>query len=111
MLNTQNVMEHAIATSLSQIRETGQTLHEAYVMERLEKASVPVSDTIKRNNMLTFANRPDPKKKGTNDSGVQRQNKMLITQLFFSLQSLSDADMTDFRRFENQREPPSLADS
>ncbi|KAL8593865.1 hypothetical protein ACOMHN_018077 [Nucella lapillus] len=61
--------------------------------------------------MLTFANRPDPnKKKGTKDSGVQRQNMMLITQLFLSLQSRPDADMTDFFRFENQREPPSLAD-
>jgi hypothetical protein len=34
----------------------------------------------------------------------------LITQLFLSLQSRPDADMMDFFRFENQREPPSLAD-
>ena len=58
VLDTQIVMGNAVATSISQIRETGQSLHEAYVMERLEKAYVPVSDTIKRNNMLTFANRP-----------------------------------------------------
>ncbi|KAL8558995.1 hypothetical protein ACOMHN_039751 [Nucella lapillus] len=110
-LDTHNVMEQAVTDSLSQIGETGQTLHAAYVMDRLEKASVSVTDSIKRNNMLTFANRPDPnKKKGTKDSGVQRQNMMLITQLFLSLQSRPDADMTDFFRFENQREPPSLAD-
>ena len=72
VLDTQNVMEHAIATSLSQIGEAGQTLLAAYVTERLEKASVPVYDTFKRNNMLTFAHRPDPKKKGTKESGVQR---------------------------------------
>ena len=70
VLDKQNVMEQAVATSLSQIREAGQTLHAAYVKERLEQASVPVSDTIKGNNMLTFANQPDPKKKGTEDSGV-----------------------------------------
>ena len=35
---------------------------------------------------------------------------MLITQLFLSLQSRPNADMTDFFRFENQRDPPSLAD-
>lgn len=59
-------MEQAVTDSLSQIGETGQTLHAAYVMDRLEKASVSVTDSIKRNNMLTFANRPDPnKKKGT----------------------------------------------
>ena len=53
VLDTQNVMEQAVATSLSRIHEAGQALHAAYVMERLEKATVPVSDTIKRNNMLT----------------------------------------------------------
>jgi len=109
-LDTQDVMEQAVATSLSQIRETGQALHAAYTMERLEKASTPVSDTITRNNLLTFANRPDHKKKGQKDSGIQRQNMTLITQLFLSLQSRHDADMTDFFRFENQREQTSLAD-
>ena len=34
----------------------------------------------------------------------------LITQLFLSVQSRPDADMAEFFRFENQREPPSLAD-
>ena len=35
---------------------------------------------------------------------------ILVTQLFLSLQSRPDANMPDFFRFENQREPPSLAD-
>ena len=35
---------------------------------------------------------------------------ILVTQLFLSLQSRPDANMADFFRFENQREPPSLAD-
>ena len=35
---------------------------------------------------------------------------ILITQLFLSLQSRPDANMADFFRFENQREPPSMAD-
>ena len=35
---------------------------------------------------------------------------ILITQVFLSLQSRPNADMTDFFQFENQREPPSLAD-
>ena len=69
-----------------------------------------ISDTIKRNNMFTFANRHDPKRKGKKDNCTPKQNMTLITQLFLSLQSRSDADMIDFFRFENQREPPSLAD-
>ena len=34
----------------------------------------------------------------------------LMIQLFMSVQSRPDADMADFFRFENQREPLSLAD-
>ena len=112
-LDTQNVMEQVVVTSLSQIHAVRQALHAAYVTERLEKASVPISDTIMftfANNMFTFANRPDPKRKGKKDNCTQKQNMTLITQLFLSLQSRRDADMMDFFRFENQREPPSLAD-
>ena len=35
-LDTQNVMEESVVASLSEIREFGQTLHAAYVRERLE---------------------------------------------------------------------------
>ena len=35
---------------------------------------------------------------------------ILVTQLFLSLQSRPGANLADFFRFENQREPPSLAD-
>ena len=62
-LDTQNVMEESVVASLSEIREVGQTLHAAYVRERLEDSSVQISDIIKRNNMLTFANRPELQKK------------------------------------------------
>ena len=62
-LDTQNVMEESIVASLSEIREVGQILHAAYVRERLEDSSVPISDIIKRNNKLTFANRPELRKK------------------------------------------------
>ena len=39
-----------------------------------------------------------------------KQNTTLITQLFISLQSRPKADMIDFFKYENQREPPSLSD-
>ena len=34
----------------------------------------------------------------------------LITQLFLSVQLRPDSDMAEFFKYENQREPPSLAD-
>ena len=71
-LDTQNVMEQVVVTSLFQIHAMGKALHTAYVTERLEKASVPTSDTINRNNMFTFANRLDRKRKGKNDNCTQK---------------------------------------
>ena len=50
------------------------------------------------------------KKNGKKASGIQRENMVLITQLFLSLQSRPNADMRKFFQFENQREPPSIAD-
>ena len=108
-LDTRTVMDQAVAVSLCQIHEFGQALHEEYVKTRLEEGTVPLSDTIKRNNRLTFANRPDPRKKD-NKVGILKQNNVLITQLFLSLQSLPDADMAEFFKYENQKEPPALSD-
>ena len=62
------------------------------------------------NNVLIFSNRPDPKTRGVKESGVQRHNMTLVTQLFLSLQSRPNADMMDFFQYENQKQPPSLAD-
>jgi hypothetical protein len=61
-------MKQVVVTSLSQIHAVDQALHAEYVTERLENNSVSISDTIKRNNMFTFANRPDPKRKGKKDN-------------------------------------------
>ena len=74
--------------------------------------TMPVSNTIQRNKILTFSNIPGLSKKGNKASGVQKENMTLslTTQLFLSVQSRSDADMAEFFRFENQREPLRLAD-
>ena len=69
-LDTQNVMEESVVASLSEIREVGQTFHAAFVRERLDDSSVTISDIIKRNNMLTFANRPELREK--NQKGCRR---------------------------------------
>jgi len=54
-------------------------------------------------------NRPDPGKK-KNKVGILKQNNVLITQLFLSLQSRPDADVAEFFKYENQKEPPALSE-
>jgi len=88
MFDTRAVMDDGVTVSLSKSHEVGQALHKEYVNARLDKVTVPLSDTIKRNNMFTFANRLDPRKKES-EVGILKRNTMLITQLFLSLQSRS----------------------
>ena len=109
-LDTQAVMEQEVIRSLGLVHQLGEDLHAHYGSQTIDQVTVPVSNTIKRNKILTFGNRPDLTKKGNKTSGVQKKNMTLITQLFLSVQSRPDADMAEFFRFENQREPPSLAD-
>lgn len=109
-LDSHDVMEQEVVRSLNNVKETGIALHANYVQTRIDTASVPITNTIKRNGMYTFANPPDTRSKKDGKLGVAKKNSVLITQLFLSLQSRPDADMSEFFRFENQREPPSLSD-
>ena len=103
-------MEQEVEKSLSQVEEIGKAHHDTYVKSRVSKALVAISDTIKRHSVYTFANRPDTRSKQAEKVGVLKKDAAFVTQLFLSLQSRPDADISDFIRFENQREPPSLAD-
>ena len=109
-LDTHVVMEQEVIRFLSRVNQLGEELHAQCVAQTINQVTVPVSNTIRRNKILTFGNRPDLSKNGNKTSGVQKKNMTIITQLFLSVQSRPDADMADFFRFENQREPPSLAD-
>jgi hypothetical protein len=107
-LHTQEVMKDDVVASLAQLHNLGKDLHAKFVTQTLEQDSLPITNTLKRQNVLTFANRPVTAKKGGTSGSAQR-NSTLITKLFLSLQSRPDADMQDFFRYENQREPPSLS--
>ena len=58
-------MEQEVVTSLGKIREVGQAKYTEYISQRLEKRTIPSYETIVRNKLFTFANRPDLKKEET----------------------------------------------
>ena len=105
-------MEQEVIRSLSRVHQLGEEFHAdaQYVAHTINQVTMPVSNTIQRNKILTFSNLPDQSKKGNKTSGVQKKNMTLMTQLLLSVQSRPDEDMAEFFRFENQREPLSLAD-
>ena len=82
-----------------------------FVTDRIEEASKPLSDVIKKPNLFTFSNRPPADlKKGADKLGSAKANAALITKLFLSLQARPGADIDAFFKHENQRGPPSLSD-
>lgn len=62
-LHTQ-VMKDEVVASLAQLHNLGKDLHAKFVTQTLEQGTLPITITIKRQNVLTFANRPVTTKKG-----------------------------------------------
>ena len=89
---------------------TLQSLHKNFVINRIENANLPISETIHRKNLLPFKNRPAHKKKNSK-IGIHKNNAALLTQLSSSLQYKPYPDIAEFFKFENQREPPALSDN
>jgi len=109
-LDTGEVMDPEITRCLKDVKTIGETMHKEFVRDRIQNATKPLSDTIPRANLYTFSNRPPVNiKKGSNKLGTAKANAALITKLFLSLQARPQADIDDFFRHENQREPPSLS--
>ena len=60
------VMEQKVVTSLSRIHELGEDLRTQYVSQTIDSVTLlPVSNNIRRNEILTFSNRSDLTKKET----------------------------------------------
>ena len=110
-LDSREVMTSEVAKCLQNAKDIGQKEHESYVQNRIVEASVPVTDTIHRQNIFTFQNRPNDKNvPGKSKVGTMKQDCNLITRLLISLQSRTDSNVEEFFKYENQRQPPSLAD-
>ena len=57
-LHTQEIMEKEVVTSLTQIQDLGKDLHGQYVSHTIEQATWLITNTLKRQNVFTFTNRP-----------------------------------------------------
>ena len=59
-LHTQEIMENEVVTSLLNLTDRGQELHEQFVSQTIEKPIFPISKTLKRENVLTQPKRQAP---------------------------------------------------
>ena len=108
-LDTKEVMNEESAEGFFNALEKGKELHNSYVTDRLIDDNVAITDTLKKNIVPTFAKPVESKGKRSKVSMVKR-DASLVTQLFLSMKSRPDADLDEFFRYENQKEPPALSD-
>ena len=78
-------------------------------MRRMYKQWFPVSCTKTSYGSYTFDDWPDKKSKKDGELTVPKNNGTLVTQFLFQRSSL-DANIDELFQYENQNEPPSIAD-
>ena len=71
-LHTQELMEDEVVDSLAQLHNLGKDQHAKFVTQTLEQATLPITHTLKRQKVLTFANRPVITNKGAKSGSPQR---------------------------------------
>ena len=64
VLYTQEVIGNGVVALITQIDNLVKDLHAKFVTQNLEKITLPITNNLKRQNVLTFANRPVLNKKG-----------------------------------------------
>ena len=109
-LDTGEYMDPEISNSLISLEAVGKQLHEAYVTERIENCTTPISDVSKRPKVYTFQKQPPVKLSKVSKIASYRASAAITTQMFLSLQARPEADMADFFKYENLQFPPSLSD-
>ena len=80
-LDTHVVMEQEVIRSPSRVHQLGEELHAQKVSQTINQGTVPVSNAIRRNKLLTFGNRTDLSKKGNKMSGIQKNTTLSVSTL------------------------------
>jgi hypothetical protein len=102
-------MEEEVVTSVRQVQDLCKDLRGKCASRTKDQVTLPITHTLNRHMILTFANRPVHTKKVIK-SGSAKRNFSPIAKLFLSLQFRpGDVDMEEFFCYENQREPTNLS--
>ena len=105
-LDTRDIVDPAIVTSVCQAGEIGQQQYETFITERLHQQAKPLSEPIKKNKLLLFSH-PPPRQKSNASLQVSslKSDCSLFSRLYIACQS-RDGDLEDFFHHENQVCPP-----
>ncbi|MES9879581.1 MAG: hypothetical protein ABW185_01720 [Sedimenticola sp.] len=108
-LDTRDILDPGVVTTVRQAEDIGQRQYNAFVTERLEDRSTPITEPIKKNKLALFS-RPLPKQKSKSSMQISsmKSDISLFSRLYVGCQT-RDGNLNEFFRHENQSAPPSLS--
>lgn len=110
VLDTKVIKSSEVTTTIHTAKSIGEQQYNQFVRERLETVSVPLYDTIHRNN-FPLCNSQSERTKTKSQLSVKslKLDRSLFSRLFVAAQTRG-ADLEEFFSHENQVYPPSLSD-
>lgn len=110
VLDTKVIKSSEVTTTIHTAKSIGEQQYNQFVRERLETVSVPLYDTIHRNNFpLCNSQSEITKTKSQLSVKLLKLDRSLFSRLFLAAQTRG-ADLEEFFSHENQVYPPSLSD-
>ena len=102
-------MNEVVSNTVREVTNIGEQQYQQFVSERLENATKPVTETIKKNKLPLFRSPPikSTSKEKTAISAL-KHDRDLFSRLYIACQT-RDGDLNTFFSHENQAAPPSLS--
>ena len=107
-ITTGEIADPVITQSIGNIRSVGKRQSDGFIQDVIENGSKAITDTIKRNNLYTFTNRPSADLKKKPHKRVNNPTA-LVTRYYLSIKDRPDCERDDFFKHEIVSEPPTLS--
>lgn len=107
-LDTHDVVDQRVKTTLETMESVGQDQYEEYVKSVLIERTKPIQSPIKKNNVVLFKTPIARKSKVKLASDDLKSDYSLFSQLFIASQ-VREGDLDEFFAHENHPWPPSLS--
>ena len=106
-LDTKDLMTKDAIQSILSAKELGGIQYQEFVADRIINSKVSITDTLPRNNLLLFHNKPHKKNPKSLFKTTSLKNCQLFSRLYIACQSRE----TDVEQFFAHEIPPSLSSS
>ena len=108
-IDTRDIMDTQVAETVRKIETLGEEQYAAFVSERLEQCTTPITQTIPKNKLPLFSRPPIKGKSQEKEQLAALKSDIgLFSRLYISCQT-RDGDLDNFFSHENQASPPALS--